>query len=91
MLKRIRAVVIGTVQGVGYRYFAMSRAKGKGVVGYVKNLSNGNVEVVAEGEQGDLEDYIELLKRGPFGAHVKEVVVVWLAASGEFYDFKVQH
>lgn len=91
MIKKIRAVVIGTVQGVGYRYFTVMRASGLGIVGYVKNLSNGNVEIVAEGEEADLDQFVELLKRGPSGAYVREVVVVKLPATGEFYDFRVEH
>jgi acylphosphatase len=91
VVKRIRAVVIGTVQGVGYRYFAMMRAKGLGIVGYVQNNPDGNVEVVAEGEENDLESFVAALKRGPSGAYVREVVAVRLPATGEFYDFSVRH
>lgn len=91
MIKRIRAVVIGTVQGVGYRYFTIMRASGLGIVGYVKNLPNGNVEVIAEGEESDLDTLVSYLKRGPSGAYVREVVAVKLPATGEFYNFSVEH
>ena len=91
MNKRLRAVVIGTVQGVGYRYFAMNHAAALSIVGYVRNLLDGNVEVVAEGGHEDLEQFLSLLERGPSGALVREVVAVWLPATGEFYDFGVRY
>jgi acylphosphatase len=62
-----------------------------GLTGWVRNVSNGDVEVVAEGDEEKLERFIELLKRGPMGAHVKEVIFVWLPATGEFKDFGVLH
>ncbi|MEJ2636102.1 MAG: acylphosphatase [Calditrichia bacterium] len=49
------AHVSGNVQGVGFRYFTYKRAKSYNLTGYVKNLANGNVEVFAEGDRGDLE------------------------------------
>jgi acylphosphatase len=91
MKHRIRAVVMGTVQGVGYRYFAINHAAGLGIVGYARNLQNGNVEVVAEGEEQNLDQFIDLLKHGPMGAYIREVVTVKLPATGEFRDFVVRY
>jgi len=90
MKKRIRAVVQGTVQGVGYRYFTLIRAEPLGITGYVRNVPNGDVEVVAEGEEEKLEMFVSALKRGPMGAVVRNVVVVRLPATGEFKDFSVR-
>jgi acylphosphatase len=78
------------VQGVGYRYFAIARAEALELVGYVRNVPNGDVEVVAEGEQENLKTFIEALKQGPRSAVVQNVVVVWLPATGEFKDFRVR-
>jgi acylphosphatase len=90
MKRRLRAVVKGTVQGVGYRYFVITRAGGLGLTGWVRNVPNGDVEVVAEGEQEKLETFLSTLKRGPMGAVVRDVIVVWLPATGEFKDFDVR-
>jgi acylphosphatase len=57
MTKRIRAVVKGTVQGVGYRYFAVNQAGAMGLVGWVRNVPNSDVEVVAEGDEEKLERF----------------------------------
>ena len=58
-------LVSGRVQGVGYRYFAAARAKVHGIVGYVRNLPNGSVEVVAAGPRVALAYFIGDLERGP--------------------------
>lgn len=86
----MRAVIKGTVQGVGYRYFAVTRAGSLGLKGWVRNVPNGDVEVVAEGEETALARFEEMLKRGPMGAYVREVIAVHLPATGEFSDFQVR-
>lgn len=68
-----RYIVSGRVQGVGYRYFAMRAAGELGVSGYARNLGDGSVEVVAEGEEGVLRDFEERLRRGPSFAEVRSV------------------
>ncbi len=88
--RRLRAVVRGTVQGVGYRYFTVTRAETLGLVGWVRNVPNGDVEVVAEGEESKLRDFLSMLQRGPMGAFVRDVVSVSLPATGEFKDFTVR-
>lgn len=87
--KRLRAVVQGRVQGVGFRYFAMERARELRLVGLCRNLSNGDVEVIAEGEEGPLEALLVALHQGPRAAHVEEVHAAWLPATGEFTAFRV--
>ena len=88
--RRIRAVIKGNVQGVGYRYFAVMRAAGLRLVGYVRNVPNGDVEVVAEGEEDALKQFVDLLKRGPMGAVVRDVITVNLPATGDFKDFEIR-
>ena len=63
-------LISGRVQGVGFRFFAVSEASKLGVRGYVRNLSTGNVEVYAIGEQATLEALRVRLARGPVGARV---------------------
>lgn len=88
---RMRAIVKGIVQGVGYRYFAVYQAqKISGIVGYVRNLRNGNVEVVAEGEKSKLEQFLSELRKGPVGAHVTDVDVFWEYPTGEFTNFSIR-
>lgn len=85
--KRLRAVLQGRVQGVGFRYFAQDRAHELQLVGTCRNLTNGDVEVVAEGERGALEALLVALKQGPRMAHIENIEAVWLPATGEFTSF----
>jgi acylphosphatase len=65
--------VSGDVQGVGYRFFAVRVAQRLGLAGFVRNLSDGRVEVYAIGEPRDLEDLRQELERGPRAAQVSGV------------------
>ncbi len=88
---RMRAIVKGIVQGVGYRYFAVYQAqKIGGITGYVRNLYDGNVEVVAEGEKQKLEQFLAELRKGPMGACVTDVEVFWEKPTGEFTNFGIR-
>lgn len=87
--KRLRAVVQGRVQGVGFRYFVQERAQELLLVGTCRNLTNSDVEVIAEGEQGALEALLVSLQQGPRMAHVESVHAVWLPATGEFIGFRI--
>jgi acylphosphatase len=88
---RLHAYIRGLVQGVGFRYFALERAHALGLVGWVRNLHDHRVEVLAEGERSRLELLLEQLKAGPRGAHVQEVTTEWLVATGEFQHFRITH
>lgn len=88
---RLHAYVIGMVQGVGYRYFALERAHELGIVGWVRNLHDRRVEVLAEAERSQLDLLLDHLKAGPRGARVQEVVAEWLPATGEFSQFRITH
>lgn len=70
-------VVKGFVQGVGFRFFVYHEAMQLGLHGYVKNLYNGDVEVVAEGDRSVIEEFIKVLRVGPRSAHVRDVSVQW--------------
>ena len=89
--ERFRAVISGTVQMVGFRAFAEMRAPTYGVTGYVRNLHTGAVEVVAEGDRKLLEAFLSDLRKGPSGARVRNVIVSWERARGEFEDFSVRY
>lgn len=83
-------IVQGLVQGVGYRFFVILKAKEYGLKGYVKNLANGNVLVVAEGNKGILNDFIRELKIGPSAANVTGIDVKWFEEDQEFENFSVK-
>ncbi len=68
-----RAVVTGRVQGVGFRFFAERAARDAGVRGFVRNLPDGGVETVAEGEDDAVHRYLERVRQGPMGARVTDV------------------
>jgi acylphosphatase len=87
---RFRALISGRVQMVGFRAFAEMRAARCGATGYVCNLPDGGVEVVAEGDRKQLEEFLADLRRGPRGARVDSVTVNWEAPRGEFRDFSVR-
>lgn len=69
----VRWLVSGQVQGVGFRWFAKRGADGLGLVGWARNLPNGDVEVVARGPRSALEAFDEDLWRGPSMARVENV------------------
>lgn len=68
-----RYLVKGRVQGVGYRYFALRTAERLGVTGFVRNLSDGRVEVVGEGPEAVLAEFEEHLRQGPAFAGVESI------------------
>jgi acylphosphatase len=70
-----RAVVRGRVQGVGYRFFAMRAAEELGLKGWVRNLPDGTVETLAEGDEAALTAYLRRLGFGPLTSRVDGVAV----------------
>lgn len=92
MSKRIRrrAFVSGMVQGVNFRYYTRSAARQIGVTGWVRNLSDGRVEAVIEGEPEPVEAMLAWLRKGSPGSRVESVTVHEETATGEFADFDIQ-
>ncbi|WP_411721500.1 acylphosphatase [Mycetocola sp.] len=80
---RRRVLVRGRVQGVGFRYWARSKAEHFGVHGWVRNRSDGSVEAEVEGEPGAVSEMIKAIGRGPAGAVVSDVEVSDLPPDGE--------
>ena len=74
-MKTIRMIVTGRVQGVYFRKFTQKQAVKLGVTGFVKNNSDGNVEVVACAEQEKLDDLVAWCRKGPLLAKVTRVSV----------------
>ncbi len=71
------AYVIGNVQGVGYRMFARETAIRMRCRGWVRNLSNGQVEIYAEGDEMTLTELLTELLKGPPWSHVEKIDVSW--------------
>ena len=89
-MKRAHLIVSGRVQGVFYRDFVRKEAEKRGVAGFVRNLQNGNVEIVAEAPESKLEPFIKECKRGSFLSHVAKVDVKYETTKEEFEDFEIR-
>ena len=88
--QRCHARIHGLVQGVGYRYYIHRQASSLGLRGYVRNLADGDVEVVAEGSRDALDRLLEALERGPSGAEVDHVDLDWRPAQGDLAGFSIR-
>ncbi len=88
-LIRVRVLIDGRVQGVAYRFYAEKSASRLGITGWVRNLEDGRVEVLAEGSAGDIAGFLERLKEGPSLARVEGFDVRREPATGEFRDFRI--
>jgi len=84
-------IIIGRVQGVGFRWFVLRRAKSLGLTGWVRNLPDGSVEVWAEGKEETLESLDLLLKDGPSGSMVREVQSRKTTGTGRYHDFDITY
>ena len=87
--KQVNIHYIGSVQGVGFRYNARSIAQHLGVVGWVKNLPDGGVELVAEGEEEKLKELKENIRQ-EMGNYISDEQASWEAATGVFRDFSIR-
>jgi acylphosphatase len=88
---RMQATVHGRVQGVSFRYYTQRRARELGLTGYVRNVWDGTVEVVAEGQRTDLEELLAFLRTGPRAAFVTRVDVRWPTPTKDYNRFEVRY
>ena len=88
--RAIEATVSGHVQGVGFRWFVRREASGLGVSGWVANLPDGSVQVVAEGPAAAVEALVDALREGPAGAWVRDVAVADRPATGAVAGFEIR-
>ena len=89
-MPRLHAIVRGRVQGVFFRASILDRAQMLGLSGWVRNRSDGGVEVVAEGEADALRALGTYAARGPRGADVHDVEILEEPESGEFTGFAIR-
>ncbi len=90
-MNRLCIIVSGTVQGVFFRANTLSVATKLGLSGFVRNLPNGSVEIIAEGEKELLEKLLEWSSHGPAGAQVTKTEIKWEENKSEFRDFRVRY
>ncbi len=88
---RAHVFVSGRVQGVFFRSETRDEAKKRGVKGWVRNLPDGRVEAVFEGEEREVKTLVEFCKRGPPGARITDVQVIVENYTGEFNDFEMRY
>jgi acylphosphatase len=85
-----RLLVSGRVQGVGFRWFVVEAASVEGITGWVRNVADGSVEVMAEGEAEAMERFERQVRRGPAHARVDDVATDVLVPSGRFATFSAR-
>jgi len=88
-MKRVHVFYSGRVQGVGFRYTAQDIAMRVGLKGWVKNLEDGRVEIVAEGKEKDIKDFLVKILKGQLGHYITDAELSWEKPTKEFYSFKV--
>jgi acylphosphatase len=89
-MKAITGVVKGRVQGVGFRYFAQDAAEEAGLSGWVRNLPDRNVEFFAQGDEEDLDRFLQKLLRGPVMARVERVLSDAAEPDPALNDFEIR-
>lgn len=89
-IKRYQLLISGRVQGVSYRVSAWEKARDLALTGWVRNLSDGRVEIVIEGEEHRLDQMRAWAGEGPRFANVSHIDVSEKAATGEFSDFEIR-
>lgn len=89
IMKRAHVYIDGRVQGVGFRHFVKTRARSLELAGWVKNLSDGRVEAVFEGDGHNVEEMVDLCRQGPAASRVENLNVRWEEFQQDSKSFKV--
>ena len=87
---RAHVFISGWVQGVAFRYWTRGEAEKLGLTGWVRNLEDGQVEAVFEGEKEKVKEMIEKCKEGPYLSKVEEVKAEWGEAKGVLSGFEIR-
>lgn len=83
-------IVSGRVQGVGFRWFAEREALKRNVRGYVRNLEDGRVEILAQADPGALDEFRESIRHGPRGSRVDHVEVKAVDVDNRLSSFRIR-
>ena len=90
-MKRASIVVSGMVQGVFFRHNTNKIANKLGLVGYVRNLDDGSLEVVAEGDDEKINELISFCRVGPSGARIDDIKIEFSKPTNEFKEFGIRY
>ena len=88
-MERCHIFVKGKVQQVGFRFYAREIASETKITGWVKNLPDGRVEIVAEGEDAQIQDFLQKLNEGYLGRNISEILKNTETHTGEFTSFSI--
>lgn len=91
MKKQVEVYYSGRVQGVGFRYTTRRIAQGYEVAGSVKNMDDGRVELIAEGEEEEVRQFLQAIRESELGDYIRNVTESWKTASGQFKGFTIAH
>ncbi|MCP4230397.1 MAG: acylphosphatase [bacterium] len=89
-MTKLHLRITGRVQGVGFRYYVVNKARGYDVTGFVRNMPDGSVETVIEGPVDDVQALATVCKIGPTSANVDDYDEKYGEYSGEFGSFEVK-
>ena len=73
---------------MGFRYTTVDLAESLGITGWVRNLRDGRVEILAEGEVDNLKSFLDRIREG-FSVYIRDTQIDWKPATGEFSDFAI--
>lgn len=90
-MNQLHIRVSGKVQGVGYRYYAQMKAIQYGITGWVRNMDNGDVELIAVGHPDHLQQFIETLREGNPFSKVTNVEIKAMEKTQPFPSFKIKY
>jgi len=90
MMRRVKILVSGRVQGVYFRMFTQNKAKQFGVKGHARNLPDGRVEIIAEADKNSIEKLIKWCHKGPVTARVDDVDIIELESDEVLTSFEIR-
>jgi acylphosphatase len=90
-IKTYNILISGRVQGVGFRYFAVSIAEKYDVRGYVLNKGDGKVEIICQGEEEELQPFLEEVKKGPAFSVVTDTVMEEIPEEKKYNSFDIKY
>ncbi len=88
-MNQLHLFISGTVQGVGFRQFVKYLVKKNGTTGFVRNLADGRVEAVLQGNKEVLEEMLRRIRKGPLTGKVTSVEVIWEAVDTVYSEFSI--
>ena len=89
--KQVHVFYSGRVQGVGFRLTVEENAQRIGVVGWVRNLRDGRVELVAEADEATLKRFLDALRTGPMKNFIQRIDATWISGTDTFDDFVIRY